>query len=132
VRPPFEKEVEVEGRRLRIRVEEVEASKEKGERKEHLVVRVRAVVEEDGRGVAVEKEARFLKKSDGAIYGYVNIHADAEGGREADYIRTTAVLKTLGVEKWSRVEKRIQLTGSALDALMRLEPVCRALGICRK
>ncbi|MGC8584486.1 MAG: PaRep2b protein, partial [Thermoproteus sp.] len=60
-KPPFEKEVEVEGRRIRVRIEEVEAWKERRERKEHLVVKIRAVVEEDGRGVAVKKEARFYK-----------------------------------------------------------------------
>ncbi|MGC9049913.1 MAG: hypothetical protein ACP5J3_03220, partial [Pyrobaculum sp.] len=82
--------------------------------------------------VAVEKEARLFKTSGGEIVGYVIIHAGAEGGREADYTRTAAVLKALGVEKWSRVERKIRLTGGALDALMRLEPVCRALGICQK
>jgi hypothetical protein len=117
--------------RIRVRIEEVEAWRERRERKEHLVVRVRAVVEEDGRGVAVEKEARFFKRSD-AIYGYVNIRADVEGGREADYVRIAAVLKALGVERWTREEKQILLTGGALDSLMRLEPVCGALGVCRK
>jgi hypothetical protein len=78
----------------------------------------------------VEKEARFFKSRD-AIYGYVNIHTDAEGGREADYARTAAVLKALGVESWTRGERQIQLTGSTLEALMRLEPVCGALGACR-
>ncbi|MGC9131732.1 MAG: hypothetical protein ACP5H5_09140, partial [Pyrobaculum sp.] len=80
---------------------------------------------------AVEKEAKFFK-SGGEIVGYVNIHASAEGGREADYARTAAVLKALGVDKWIREERRLRLTGSALDALMRLEPVCAALGQCRK
>ncbi|MGC9119530.1 MAG: hypothetical protein ACP5I3_11175 [Thermoproteus sp.] len=47
-------------------------------------------------------------------------------------MRTAALLKALGVETWSREEKRILLTGGALEALMRLEPVCAALGICRK
>jgi hypothetical protein len=107
----------------------VEAWRERRERKEHLVVRMRAVVEE-GRGVAVEKEMRFYKKSDGEIQGYVNIHAGAEGGREADYVRSTALLKTLGVEKWTRREMQILLTGGALEALMRLEPVCGAVGFC--
>jgi hypothetical protein len=132
VKPPIEKEVEVEGRRLKVRVEEVEAWKERSEKKkEHLVVRVRAVVAEDGREVTMEKEAR-LYKSGGVVYGYVIIHAGAEGGREADYTRTAAVLKALGVDKWIREKGRIQLTGGAVDALMRLEPVCAALGQCRK
>jgi hypothetical protein len=132
VKPPVEREVEVEGRRMRIRVEEVEAWREKSEKKEHLVVKVRAVVAEEGREVTVEKEARFYKKRDGEIQGYVNIHAGAEGGREADYTRTAAVLKTLGVESWSRKERQIRLTGGAVDALMRLEPICATLGQCRK
>jgi hypothetical protein len=132
IKPPIEKEVEVEGRRLKVRVEEVEAWREKSERKEHLVVKIRAKVEEDGREVAVEKEARFFKIGGNEIQGYVVIHASAEGGREADYARTAAVLKALGVDKWSRKERQIQLTGGGLDPLMRLEPVCRALGICQK
>jgi hypothetical protein len=132
VKPPIEKEVEVEGRRVKVRVEAVEAWRERRETKEHLVVRVRARVVEKGREAAVEKVARFFKTSGGEIRGYVNIQADAEGGREADYIRTAAALKVLGVEKWRREENQIRLTGGALDALMRLEPVCRALGICQK
>ncbi|MCU7788847.1 MULTISPECIES: hypothetical protein [unclassified Pyrobaculum] len=52
--------------------------------------------------------------------------------RGADYARTAAVLKTLGVESWSKQKKQIRLTGGALDALMRLEPVCTALGQCGK
>jgi hypothetical protein len=131
VKPPIEKEVEVEGRRVKVRVEEVEAWREKSEKKEHLVVKIRAKVIEENREIAVEKEARFFK-SGGVIYGYIKIHADAEGGREADYTRTAAVLKALGVEKWSRKPKQIQLTGGALDTLMKLEPVCGALGQCRK
>jgi hypothetical protein len=122
VKPPIEKEVEVEGRRLKVHVEEVEAWREKGKKKEQLVVRVRARVAEEGREVTIEKEARFFK-SGGVIHGYVNIHAGAEGGREADYARTAAVLKALGVEGWSRKERQILLKGGALDALMRLEPV---------
>jgi hypothetical protein len=131
IKPPIEKEVEVEGRRLKIRVEEVEAWREEGKTREHLVVRVKARVFEEGREVALEKEARF-SKSGNRIYGYVIIHAGAEGGREADYARTVAVLKALGVESWSRQKKQIRLTGGALDAMMKLEPVCRALGICQK
>jgi hypothetical protein len=131
VRPPIEKEVELDGRRVRVRVEAVEAWREQGKTKEHLVVKVRARVEEERRETTVEKEARFFKTS-GKINGYVNIHADAGGGPEADYIRTAAVLKTLGVEKWRRKPKQILLTGGALDVLMRLEPVCGALGVCQK
>jgi hypothetical protein len=82
--------------------------------------------------VAVEKEARFFKTSYGEIRGYVNIHASAEGGREADYQRTAAILKILGVEGWSRKERQILLKGGALEAFIRLEPVCAALGICQK
>jgi hypothetical protein len=80
----------------------------------------------------LEKEVRFYKKSGGAAIGYVNMRADAEGGREADYLRTAAVLKALGVESWSRQKGQIHLTGGALDALMKLEPVCAALGICQR
>ncbi|AET32685.1 hypothetical protein [Pyrobaculum ferrireducens] len=128
---PIEKEVEVEGRRVKVRVEEVEAWREKGEKKEHLVVRIRAKVVEGNSEVAVEKEARFFK-SGGVIKGYIIIHASAEGGPDADYARTEAVLMALGVESWTREERQIHLTGGALDAFMRLEPVCAALGICRK
>jgi hypothetical protein len=131
VKPPIEREVEVEGRRLKVRVEEGEARREQGGTREHLVVEIRAEVVEEGREVIVEKEAKFFK-SGGEIVGYVNIHAGAEGGREADYARTAAVLKALGVESWSRKPEQIQLTGGALDVLMRLEPVCAALGQCRK
>jgi hypothetical protein len=80
----------------------------------------------------VEKEARFYKEGGGVIKGYLIIHAGAEGGREADYQRIAAVLKALGVESWSRKEREIRLTGGALDALMRLEPVCAALGVCQR
>ncbi|AET32884.1 PaRep2b protein [Pyrobaculum ferrireducens] len=132
VKPPIEKEVEVEGRRVRVRVEEVEAGVKQGKTREHLVVKIRAKVFEGDSEVTLEKEARFYKKSGGEIMGYVVIHASAEGGREADYARTTAVLKTLGVDKWIREKGRIQLTSGAVDALMRLEPVCAALGQCRK
>jgi hypothetical protein len=113
-----------------VKVEEVEAWREQSETREHLVVKVRAKVKEEGWEVAVEKEAKFYKASYGAAIGYIDIHAGAEGGREADYARTAAVLKALGVDKWSRKERQIQLTGGALDALMRLKPVCRALGAC--
>jgi hypothetical protein len=130
-KPPIEKEVEVDGRRMKVRVEEVEAWTEKSKKTEHLVVRIKAKVIEENSEAAVEKEAKFFK-SGGEIRGYVAIHASAEGGREADYTRTAAVLKTLGVEKWHRRERQIELTGGALDALMRLEPTCAALGICQK
>ncbi|MCU7787978.1 PaRep2b protein [Pyrobaculum sp. 3827-6] len=132
VKPPIEREVEVEGRRLRVRIEEVEAWREQRETREHLVVKIKAKVVEGNSEVAVEKEARFYKTSGNEIRGYVNIHANAEGGREADYLRTAAVLKTLGVDKWSGKPKQIQLTRGALDTLMRLEPLCAALGICRR
>ncbi|MGC9050684.1 MAG: PaRep2b protein, partial [Pyrobaculum sp.] len=59
------------------------------------------------------------------------IHAGAEGGREAEHLRTVAVLKALGVERWSRKPEQIQLSGGALDVFMRLEPVCAALGQCQ-
>jgi hypothetical protein len=130
---PIEKEVEVEGRRVKVRVEEVEAGIKQGKTREHLVVKVKAKVFDGTSEVAVEKEARFFKSGE----GYVNIHAGAEGGREADYVRTAAVLKTLGIEGWSVSKeggklKKIRLTGGALEALTRLEPVCAALGICQK
>jgi len=131
-KPPFEKEVEVEGMRVKVRVEEVEAGVERVGTKEHLVVKTRAKVVKGEREVAVEKEARFFKGRRGAAYGYVDIHADAEGGREADYLRTAAVPRALGVDKWRREEKQIRLTGGAVDALMRLEPVCAARGICQR
>jgi hypothetical protein len=128
VKPPIEKEVDVDGRRMRVRVEEVEAWREKSKKAEHLVVKIRAKVFDGNSEVAVEKEARFFK-SGGRVYGYVNI---AEEEREADYLRTAAVLKALAIEKWklSRQKgelKQIQLTGGALDALIRLEPVQRAV-----
>jgi hypothetical protein len=131
VKPPFEKEVEVDGRGVKVRVEEVEAWTEKSEKKEHMVVKIRARVVKENSEVTVEKEARFYKNRRGMILGYVNIHGTEEE-RMADYIRTAAVLKALGVESWSKKPKQIQLTGGALDALMKLEPVCRALGICQK
>ncbi|MGB9704519.1 MAG: hypothetical protein ACPL3C_03640, partial [Pyrobaculum sp.] len=132
VRPPIEKEVEVGGKGLKVLIEEVEAGVERGRAKELLVVKIRAKVVEGNSEVAVEKEAKFYKERHGAVRGYINIHAGAKGGSEADYVRTAAVLKILGVEKWSRKPNQIQLTRDALDALMRLEPVCRALGICQK
>jgi hypothetical protein len=61
VKPPIESEVEVEGKRVKVRVEEVEAWREEGKTKEHLVVRVKARVFEEGGEVALEKEARFSK-----------------------------------------------------------------------
>ncbi|MGB9704840.1 MAG: PaRep2b protein, partial [Pyrobaculum sp.] len=132
VKPPVESEVEVEGRRVKVRVEEVEAGVKQSKTREHLVVKIRARVFDGNSEVAVEKEARFFKTSRGEIQGYVNMHGDAEGGREADYVRTAAVLKALGVESWSKQKKQIRLTGGALDAFMCLEPVCAALGQCRK
>ncbi|MCU7788456.1 hypothetical protein ODS41_11095 [Pyrobaculum sp. 3827-6] len=132
VKPPIEKEVEVDGRRVKVRFEEVKAWREKSEKTEHLVVKIRAKVEEEGRETTVEKEARFFKTRSGQIRGYVNIYADAEGGREADYLRTAAVLKALGVESWSRQKKQIRLTGGAVEALMRLEPVFISIHGTRK
>ncbi|AET31784.1 PaRep2b-like protein [Pyrobaculum ferrireducens] len=132
VKPPIEKEVDVDGKRLKVRVEEVEAGVERGETKELLVIKIKAKVIEGNSEVAVEKEARFYKERHGAVRGYVNIHGDTEETREADYMRTAAVLKTLGVEKWRREERRIRLTGGALDAFMRLGPVCATLGIYQK
>jgi hypothetical protein len=132
VKPPIEREVEVEGRKLKVHVEEVEAWRERKERKEHLVVKIRAVVTDGGREIPVKKGAKFFKSSGDKIKGYVVIHADAEGGRGADYARTAAVLKALGVESWSGKEREVRLTGGALDALMRLEPICAALGIRRR
>jgi hypothetical protein len=66
------------------------------------------------------------------ICGYVNIRADAEGGREADNQRIEVALKPLGVESWIREESQIRLTGGALDAFMHLEPEYAALGICQR
>ncbi|MGC9051060.1 hypothetical protein [Pyrobaculum sp.] len=40
------------------------------------------------------------------------------------------MLKALGVDKWYRASRQIRLTGGALEALMRPEPVCRAVGLC--
>ncbi|MGC8583126.1 MAG: hypothetical protein ACP5MH_05275 [Thermoproteus sp.] len=59
----------------------------------------------------------------------------AADGPRYNYIRTAASLKALGIEKWKLLRERekpkqIQLTGGALEALMRLGPVCRALGLC--
>jgi hypothetical protein len=128
VKLPVEREVEVEGRRVKVRVEEVEARREVGKVKEHFVVRVRAEVDGGGRRIAVEKELKFYKKRYGIVRGYVIIRASAEGGREADYIRTAAVLKALGVEKWSRPKKDCMcFSRAALDALAALEPVARVL-----
>ncbi|MGB9705624.1 MAG: PaRep2b protein, partial [Pyrobaculum sp.] len=137
VKPPIEREVEVEGKKVRVGIEEVEAWREKSEKKEHLVVKVRAEVADAEKEITVEKEVEFFKRSGGRVHGYVNIYADAEGGHEADYIRTAAVLKALEIEEWSVYKdkgkpKQIQLTGGALDALMRLEPVCAALDLCRR
>ncbi|MCU7788600.1 PaRep2b protein [Pyrobaculum sp. 3827-6] len=134
VKPPVEREVEVEGRKLKVLIEEVEAGVEHGETREHLVVKIRAKVFEEDSEVAVDKEAKFYK-SGGRIYGYVNIRD--ERGRQADYTRAAAVLKALGIEEWSvnrerGKPKQIRLTGGALDTFMSLEPVCRALGMCQK
>ncbi|MCU7786658.1 hypothetical protein ODS41_01770 [Pyrobaculum sp. 3827-6] len=129
VKQPFEKEVDVDGRLLKVRIEEVEAGVKQSKTREHLVVKVRVKVEEDGRKTIVEKEARFFKNG-GRVYGYVNIHGNTEEERKADYIHTAAVLKALGVESWSRWENQIRLTRGALDALMKLEPVCKALELC--
>ncbi|AET33770.1 hypothetical protein [Pyrobaculum ferrireducens] len=89
----------------RVKVEEVEAWREQSETREHLVVRVKAKVFDGNSEAAVEKDAKFYKASRNMIKGYVNIHAGAEGGRKADYARTAAVLKALGVDKWSRKGK---------------------------
>jgi hypothetical protein len=131
VKTPIEKEVEVEGRRMKVLIEEVEAWREKSKKTEHLVVKIKAKVFEGEHEAAVEKEAKFYKESGGRVYGYVVLHGTEEE-RKADYARTAAVLKALGVEKWSRKPKQIRLTGGALDALMKLEPVCIALGICQR
>ncbi|MCU7788086.1 hypothetical protein ODS41_09210 [Pyrobaculum sp. 3827-6] len=45
------------------------------------------------------------------------------------------MLKALGVERWRLLKERekpkqVRLTGGALEALMRLEPVCGATGRC--
>jgi hypothetical protein len=58
--------------------------------------------------------------------------ASAEGGCEADYVRTAAVLKAFGVESWSRKEKQIDLSRGAYDSFMKLEPVSASMGKCRK
>lgn len=82
-----------------MRTEEVEAWGEKSEQREQPVVKIRAKVTEKGNEATVEREARLFK-GDGEIVGYIIIHVRAEGGPEADYLRT-AVMKTLGVEKWA-------------------------------
>ncbi|MGC8994447.1 MAG: PaRep2b protein, partial [Pyrobaculum sp.] len=128
IKPPVEREVE--GRRLRVHVEAVEAGVERGGTKEHLVVKMRARVLEGWREAVVEKWAKFYKSSGGEASGYVNIYAGAEGGREADYLRTAAVLKALGVERWHRAPRQIRLTSGALEALMGVEPVCRTVRLC--
>jgi hypothetical protein len=114
VKPPFEREVEVEGRRLRVRVEEVGAVLKRG-RREWLVVEVRAEVG----GSATAKEIWLY--GDGRVRGYV------DGGRgEEERLRTAALLKALGI-MWSMGKTRFLLSSTALAALMRLEPVCRLL-----
>ncbi|MGC9169286.1 MAG: hypothetical protein ACP5HD_00895 [Thermoproteus sp.] len=46
-----------------------------------------------------------------------------------DYQKTVAALKDLGMERWSREERRRRLARGAPEASMCLELTCATLGI---
>jgi hypothetical protein len=88
----FEKEVEVNGRRYKVKVIDGEAVEEgKGGRK---LLRIKIKAEIDG--VRSDYEMTYSRrKTDNAALGFAVARADAPGGREADAERFSALVKAL-------------------------------------
>jgi hypothetical protein len=95
----FEKEVEVNGEKYKVKVINGEAVEEdRGGRK---LLRIRITAEVDG--VRSEYTITYGRYSKNAVMGFAYARADAPGGREADAERLAAVIKALtGKEPWIR------------------------------
>ena len=95
----FEKEVEVNGEKYKVKVIDGGAVEEdRGGRK---LLRIKITAEVDG--VRHEYEITYGREKDNAARGYAYVRADAPGGREADAERLVAVIEALtGVKPWIR------------------------------
>jgi hypothetical protein len=88
----FEKEVEVNGRRLKVSIIDGEAVEEDRGGKTLLRIRITAEVDRVRRDYAITYSRRGKLN---AIVGFAVARADAPGGREADAERLAAVIKAL-------------------------------------
>jgi hypothetical protein len=95
----FEKEVEVNGVKYKVKVIDGEAVEEdRGGRK---LLRIKITAEVDG--VRRDYEITYGRQKDNAARGYAYASAKAPGGREADAERHVAVIEALtGVKPWIR------------------------------
>ena len=88
----FEKEVEVNGRRYKVKVIDGEAVEE--DRGGRMLLRIKIKAEIDG--VRSDYEMTYSRrKTDNAALGFAVARADAPGGREADAERFSALVKAL-------------------------------------
>jgi len=95
----FEKEVEVNGVKYKVRVIDGEAVEEDRGGRKLLRIRITAEVG----GVRSEYTITYGRYSKNAVMGFAYARADAPGGREADAERLAAVIKALtGKEPWIR------------------------------
>jgi hypothetical protein len=88
----FEREVEVNGRRYKVKVIDGEAVEE--DRGGRMLLRIKIKAEIDG--VRSDYEMTYSRrKTDNAALGFAVTRADAPGGREADAERYSALIKAL-------------------------------------
>jgi hypothetical protein len=124
----FEKEVEVNGRRYKVKVIDGEAVEEKQNGKTLLRIKITAEVD----GVKSEYVITFSRNSRNAAVGRAYASIYAPGGREADAERFSALVKALtGEEPWVYRKKNgvimIQCYKEHLDGFMRFAELADAI-----
>jgi hypothetical protein len=87
----FEKEVEVNGKKSKVKVIDGEAVEEDGDGKKLLRIKITAEVD----GVRRDYEITYGRQKDNAARGYAYVRADAPEVREADAERLIAVIEAL-------------------------------------
>ncbi len=87
----FEKEVEVNGEKYKVKVIDGEAVEEDRNGRKLLRIRITAEVG----GVRRDYEITYGREKDNAARGYAYVRADAPGGREADAEGLSALIKAL-------------------------------------
>jgi hypothetical protein len=125
----FEKEVEVNGVRYKVKVKGGEAVEEDKDGKKLLRIKITAEVD----GVRSDYEITYGRYGDkNAARGFAYARGDAPGGKKADAERFAAVIKALtDKEPWTRHMKdgRIQIVcgGGHLDGFMRFAELADAI-----
>ncbi len=124
----FEKEVEVDGRRHKVKVIDGEAVEEKQNGKTLLRIRITAEVDD----VRSEYVITFSRNGRNAAVGCAYASIDAPGGREADAERLSALIETLtGRKPWVYCKKNgvimIQCYKEHLDGFKRYAELADAI-----